>query len=94
MLIIGENNKNRKTRDLFRKVGNIKGAFCPKMGTINDKTCVDLVDAKEIKKGWKEYTVELCKKGLNELDYYDHVVNHPEPDILGCSQVGFKKHCH
>ena len=51
MLIIEENNKKRKTRDLFRKVGNIKGAFCPKMGTINDKTCVDLVDAKEIKKG-------------------------------------------
>ena len=35
-------------------------------------------------RGWKEYTVELCKKDVNEPDYYDHVVNHPEPDILGC----------
>ena len=36
-LIIEENNKRGKTRDLFRKIGNIKGAFCPKMGTIKDK---------------------------------------------------------
>ena len=28
------NNRKVKTRDLFRKIGNIKGTFCPKMGTI------------------------------------------------------------
>ena len=44
-----------KTRDLFRKIGNIKGVFSPKMGTIKDKDGRDLVDAKEIQKGWKEY---------------------------------------
>ena len=38
------------TRDLFRKIGNIKGAFCPKMGTIKDRNGRDLVDAGEIKK--------------------------------------------
>ena len=43
---------------------------------------VDLVDTKEIKERWKEYTEELCKKDLDELDYYDGVVSHPEPDIL------------
>ena len=36
-LIIEENNKRGKTRDLFRKIGNIKGAFRPKMGTIKDR---------------------------------------------------------
>ena len=41
-----------------------------------------LVDAEEIKKRWKEYMEELYKKTLNELDYYDGVVSHPEPDIL------------
>ena len=53
------------------------------MGRINDKTCGDLQMLKR-SRGWKEYTVELCKKDVNEPDYYDHVVNHPEPDILGC----------
>ena len=71
-----------KTRDLFRKIGNIKGAFCPKMGTIKDKNGRDLVDAEEIKKRWKEYMEELYKKDGNEPDYYDDVVSHPEPDIL------------
>ena len=36
-LIIEENSKRGKTRDPFRKTGNIKGVFCPKMGTIKDK---------------------------------------------------------
>ena len=37
-----------KTRDPFRKTGNIKGTFHPKMGTIKDKNGRDLVDAEEI----------------------------------------------
>ena len=51
-----ENNKRGKTRDLFRKIGNIKGAFCPKMGTIKDKNGRDLVDTEEIEKRWKKNT--------------------------------------
>ena len=31
-----KNNRRGKTRDPFRKTGNIKGAFRPKMGTIKD----------------------------------------------------------
>lgn len=73
-----------KTRDLFRKIGNTKGTFHPKMGTIKDRNGRDLVDSEEIKKRWKEYMEELYKKGLNELGYYDGVVSHPEPDILEC----------
>ena len=57
-----ENNRRGKARDLFRKTGNIKGIFYPKMGTIKDRNSRDLVDAKEIKMRWKEYTEELEKK--------------------------------
>ena len=52
------------------------------MGTIKNRNDRDLVDTEEIKKRWKEYTKELGKKDLNELDFYDGVVSHPEPDIL------------
>ena len=68
-----------KTSDLFRKTGNIEGAFHLKKGTIKDKNARDLVDAEEIKKRWKDYMEELCKKDLNEPYYYDGVVSHPEP---------------
>ena len=54
------------------------------MDIIKDKNGQDLVDTEEIKKRWKEYTEELYKKDLNELDYSDGVVSHPEPDILEC----------
>ena len=43
-----EENKRRKTRHLFRKTGNIKGTFCPKIGTIKDRNGRDLVDTEEI----------------------------------------------
>ena len=55
MLKIEENNRRGKTRDLFRKTGNIRGTFCPKMGTIKDRNG----NAEEIKKRWKEYMEEL-----------------------------------
>ena len=79
-----ENNKRGKPRDLFRKIENIKGDFCPKIGTIKDKNGRSLVDAEEIKMKWKEYMEELYKKDLNELDYYDGVVSSAEPDSLEC----------
>ena len=44
----------------------------------------DLADTEEIKKRWKEYTEELYKNHLNEQDYWNDVVSHPEPDILEC----------
>jgi len=45
---------------------------------------VDLIEAEEIKKRWQEYTEELYKKGLNDLDNHDGVVTHLKPDILQC----------
>ena len=77
-----ENNKRRKTSDVFRKIGDIKGTFCPKMGTIKDINGIDLADAEGIKRRWREYTEELYKKDPNEPDCYDGTVSHPEPDIL------------
>ena len=77
-----ENNRRGKTRDLFRKIGNIKGTFHPKMCTVTDKNSRDLVEVEEIKKKWKENMEELHEKDLNELDNRKGVVSHPEPDIL------------
>ena len=82
--LIIEENQMGKTRDLFRRIGKIKGSFHPKMGTIKDKNGKDLVDNEEIKKRWKEYMEEPYRKDLNEPDYHDRVVSHPEPDILEC----------
>ena len=45
-----------KTRDLFKKIGDTKGTFHAKMGTIKDRNSKDLTGAQEIKKRWKEYT--------------------------------------
>ena len=63
-----ENTRKGKTRDLFKKIGNIKGTFHPKMGTIKDRNGKALTEAEEIKKRWQEYTEELYKKCLNDLD--------------------------
>ena len=54
-----ENNRRGKTRELFRKIGDIKGTFCPKVSIVNDINSRDLVDTEEIKKRWKEYMEEL-----------------------------------
>ena len=51
------------------------------MGTIKDRNGMDLTEAQDIKKRWKEYT-ELCKKDLSDPDNYDGVITHLEPNIL------------
>ena len=73
-----------KTRNLFKTIGNIKGTFHARMGTIKDRNSKDLTEAVEIKKKWQEYTEELYKKGLNNLDNHVGVVTHLKPDILEC----------
>ena len=81
---IEENNRRGKTRDLFKKIGNIKGTFHPKMGTIKDRNGADTTEAEEIKKRRQEYTEELYKKDSNDLDNHNGVITHLEPDILEC----------
>ena len=72
-----------KTRNLFKKTGDIKGTFHTRMGTREGINAKDLTETKEIKKRWQEYT-ELYKRRLNDLDNHDGVVTHPEPGILVC----------
>ena len=79
-----ENNRIGKTIDLFKKIGDIRGIFHAKMGTIKDRNGKYLTEGEEIKKRWQEYTEELHKKGLNDSDNHDGVVTHLEPDILDC----------
>ena len=57
-----ENNRVGKTRDLFKKIRDNKGTFHAKMSTIKDRNGMDLTEAEDIKKRWKEYTEELYKK--------------------------------
>ena len=54
------------------------------MGTIKDRTGMDLTEAKGVKKRWQEYTEEQYKKYLNDSDNHDDVLTHLEPDILEC----------
>ena len=71
---IEENNRMGKTRDLFKKTGDIKGTFHARMGMIKNRNGKDLTEAEEIKKRWQEYTQELYKKALNEPDNHNGVV--------------------
>ena len=81
---IEENNRMGKTRNLFKKIRDIKGTFHAKMGAIKDRTSNDLTEAEEIKKRRQEYTEELYKKDLHDPDNHDGVITHLEPDILEC----------
>ena len=56
---IEENNKMGKTRDLFKKIRDIKGTFHAKMSTMKGRNGMDLTEAEDIKKRWQEYTEEL-----------------------------------
>ena len=72
-----------KTGDLFKKIRDTKGTFHAKMGSIKDRNGLDLTEAEDVKKRWQEYT-ELYKKDLHDPDNHDHVITHPEPNILEC----------
>ena len=71
-----------KTRDLFKKIRDTKGIFHAKMGSIKDRNDMDLKEAKDIKKRWKDYKEEPYKKDLHDPDIHDSVITHLEPDIL------------
>ena len=75
--------ENLKTRHLFKKIGDIKGIFHARMGTIKEKNGKELTKAEEINKSWQEYTEELYKKGLNHPDNQNGVVPHLRARYLG-----------
>ena len=63
----------RRTRDLFKKIRDIK-----------NRNGMDLTEAEDTKKRWQEYTEELYKKDLHDPDNHDGVITHLEQDILEC----------
>ena len=60
-----------KTKDLFKKIRNTKGIFHVKLGTIQVRNGIDLTEAEDIKKRWQEYTEELYKKNIHDLDNHN-----------------------
>ena len=57
--VIEESSRMGKTRDLFKKIRDIKGIFHAKMGLIKDRNGMDLTEAEDIKKRWQEYIEKL-----------------------------------
>ena len=81
---IEENNRMAKTRHFVKKIRDTKGTFHAKMGSIKDRNGRDLTEAEDIKKRWQEYTGELYKEDLDDLDNHNGVITHLEPDNLEC----------
>ena len=80
---IEENNRIGETRNLLKKIRDMKGTFHAKVGTIKDRNGMDVREAEGIKKRGQEYT-ELNKKDLHNPDNHNGVIPHLEPDILEC----------
>ena len=59
---IKENNRLGKTRDLCKKIRDIKGTFHAKMGTIKERNGTDITEAKAIKRGGKNTQKNCTKK--------------------------------
>ena len=78
------NNRMGKSKDLFKKIRDIKGTFQAKMGLKKDRNSMDQTEAEDIKKRWQEYTENLYKKDLHDPDNHNGVIIHLEPDILEC----------
>ena len=73
-----------KTRDCLKKIGEIRGTFHARMGTIKDRNGKNLTKAEDIKNRWREYTEELYKKDLHKPYNHNAVITHLEPDFLEC----------
>ena len=73
---IEKNNRMGKTRDLLKKIRDIKGIFHAMMGSIKDRNGMDLTEGEDIKKRWQEYTEKLYKIDLHDLDNHDGVTTH------------------
>ena len=88
---IEESNRMEISRDLFKKVGDTKGTFHAKMGTIKDRNCMDLTEAEDIKKRSTENSVvhRIHRKTIQKRS------SRPSPRARQpgmCSQVGLRKH--
>ena len=59
---IGENNRMGETRDLFKKIRDIKGTIHAKVASIKDRNSRDLTEAEDIKKRWQEHRRTVQKR--------------------------------
>ena len=75
---------NGKDCNLFKNIRDTKGTFHVKIGSIKDRNGMDLTEAEDITKRWKEYTEELYRKDLHDPDNHNGVLTHLEPDIQEC----------
>ena len=73
-----------KLKGFIKDIRDNKGTFHAKMGTIKHRNGMDLTEVEHVKKRCQEYTEELHKKDLHDLDNHDGVITHLEPDILEC----------
>jgi len=71
-----------KIGDLFKKTRDSQATFHAKTGTIKDRNGMDLTEAEDIKKRRQEYTEELYKTDLNDLENHNDVITHLEPYTL------------
>ena len=76
---IEENNRMRKTRDLFKKIRDTKGTFHARMDKIKDRNSKDLTESEKIRRGGKKTRRTIQKITRNN---HNGVVPHLEPDIL------------
>ena len=81
---IEKNHRMGKTRNLYKKIRDTKGTLHAKMGSIKDRSGMDLTEAEDIKKRWQQYKEELYKKDLHNPDNHDGGTTHLEPCILEC----------
>ena len=84
---IEENNRMRKTSDLFKKIRDTKGTFHAKMGSIKDRNGKDQKETENIKNRWQK-TQKNCTKNIHDPHNHDGVITDLEPDILECEVKG------
>ena len=77
-------NRMGKTRDLFKKIGHIKGTFHARMGMIKDRNGKDLTEVKRLRRGGKNTQKNCTKKDLHDPDNHNGMITHLEPDIMEC----------
>ena len=54
------------------------------MGTLKDRTHMDLTEAEDTKNRWQEYTEEQYRKDFHNSDNQDDMITQLEPDVLEC----------
>ena len=62
--------------EVVKKIRDTKGTVHAKMGAIKNRNSMDLTEAEDMKKRWKEYTEELLKKDLHDPDNHNGVLAH------------------